>query len=248
MTVAKSTNRQPFHMALTLGQAVNSGLQYSTVVGWGNTNGTYAVCGNGKIEGSEACDDGNTKACDGCSSVCLRETLADSVACGGLDFAPPVCGNGILESGETCDDGNTKSCDRCSSTCQIEQGLGDLVDCGGSFTTVAFRRGDANGDGRVDLADATAMFDFATCLEHSPGCTGDLNSLACRVNYALCYFAPSCDDARDANDDGSLNRSDGYFLVGWILYGGPTPPAPGPYTVGPDPTTQDQLGCAMYRS
>lgn len=290
MTVVKSTTRQPFRIATTLGQTVNSGLQYSTIVGWASPSPSTVVCGNGKIEGSEACDDGNTKACDGCSSVCTRETLADTVDCG-LNFASVcgngklegsetcddgniqscdgcsaacqretladavncgqnfgfTCGNGVLETGEACDDGNTKSCDRCSSTCQIEQGLGDLADCGGSFTTVAFRRGDANGDGRVDLADATAVFDFATCLERSPGCAGDPNALACRVNYALCYTAPSCEDARDANDDGFLSRADGYSLIGWILYGRQQPPAPGPYTVGPDPT-QDLLGCQMYRS
>ena len=49
----------------------------------------HAVCGNGKIEIGEECDDGNTTACDGCSPTCKLER----------------CGNGIVECDEQCDDG-----------------------------------------------------------------------------------------------------------------------------------------------
>lgn len=44
------------------------------------------VCGNGIVEGSEQCDDGNTLNGDGCSSNCLQSEL-----CNPLDPAP-VCG------------------------------------------------------------------------------------------------------------------------------------------------------------
>jgi cysteine-rich repeat protein len=64
------------------------------------------VCGNGVLEGAEACDDGNLTANDGCSPTCIVEL--------------PVCGNGIIEVGETCDDGNTTNGDGCSSVCLCE--------------------------------------------------------------------------------------------------------------------------------
>ncbi len=64
------------------------------------------VCGNGTLEGAEACDDGNATNGDGCSSTCTIEL--------------PVCGNGVIEVGETCDDGNTNNGDGCSSVCICE--------------------------------------------------------------------------------------------------------------------------------
>lgn len=74
----------------------------------------FAVCGNGKLEAGEQCDDGNRVNGDGCSCTCKIEV--------------PVCGNGRLETGESCDDGNTKSGDGCSSTCSVESSGG-----GGAF-------------------------------------------------------------------------------------------------------------------
>lgn len=62
-----------------------------------------SVCGNGILEPSEQCDDGNTASCDGCTSTCRIE----------------ACGNGVLECGEQCDDGplNGTPNSRCSATC-----------------------------------------------------------------------------------------------------------------------------------
>ena len=48
-----------------------------------------SVCGNGVIEVTEQCDDGNTVSCDGCSDHCRRE----------------ICGNRVVDCGEQCDDG-----------------------------------------------------------------------------------------------------------------------------------------------
>jgi cysteine-rich repeat protein len=73
------------------------------------------VCGNGKLEAGEECDDGNTVSGDGCSCVCMIEPPPPPPP-----PPPPVCGNGKLEAGEQCDDGNTVSGDGCSCTCTIE--------------------------------------------------------------------------------------------------------------------------------
>src|SRR5215207_5030449 len=50
----------------------------------------FGGCGNAKSDPGEACDDGNVKNGDGCSSKCTVEE----------------CGNAIVDFGELCDDGN----------------------------------------------------------------------------------------------------------------------------------------------
>ncbi len=57
------------------------------------------LCGDGVVNGSEECDDGNATPFDGCERNCTRTQA--------------VCGNGRLESPEECDDGNDVSGDGC---------------------------------------------------------------------------------------------------------------------------------------
>jgi cysteine-rich repeat protein len=64
-------------------------------------------CGNSILDPEETCDDGNLRAGDTCSAVCLEEK----------------CGNGAIDVvlGEECDDGVAGiSGDGCSSTCKLE--------------------------------------------------------------------------------------------------------------------------------
>ena len=70
------------------------------------------VCGNGVVDCSEVCDDGNLVDGDGCTQTCT----------------PEYCGDGIqhMGLGEECDDGNSVSGDGCSALCVVE-GCGDGV-------------------------------------------------------------------------------------------------------------------------
>jgi cysteine-rich repeat protein len=116
---------------------------------WALFGGSGTVCGNGEVEGSEECDDGNTDSGDGCSSICTNEVepmcgngiTEGSEECDDgntdsgdgcsdicLEETPdPVCGNSIPEAPEECDDGNTASGDGCSATCMIEAGQDTMV-------------------------------------------------------------------------------------------------------------------------
>jgi cysteine-rich repeat protein len=68
------------------------------------------VCGDGEVEGDEACDDGNTADGDGCSATC--------------EIGPaPACGDGNVDFDEECDDGNTTDGDGCSASCACEPGF-----------------------------------------------------------------------------------------------------------------------------
>ncbi|RKG63900.1 DUF4215 domain-containing protein [Corallococcus sp. CA054B] len=64
-----------------------------------------AVCGDGKKEGAEQCDDGNTRGGDGCEANC---TLPGA-----------KCGDGVKAPTEACDDGNTTGGDGCEADCTV---------------------------------------------------------------------------------------------------------------------------------
>jgi cysteine-rich repeat protein len=66
-------------------------------------------CGNGVVEGGEACDDGadnSDTAPDACRSSCQL----------------PVCGDAVTDSDEACDDGNGLGGDGCTPVCTAEDG------------------------------------------------------------------------------------------------------------------------------
>ena len=87
-----------------------------------------------------------------------------------------------------------------------------------------FRRGDANGDGLFNIADAIATLGFL----FSGG-------------------AMNCADAGDSNDDGLVNIADGITVLGALFSGGAFPPDPGTDTCGVDPT-DDAIDCEIYNS
>jgi hypothetical protein len=86
-------------------------------------------------------------------------------------------------------------------------------------TTSLFRRGDANGDGRMDLTDVV------------------------RTLYWLFLFDVqfSCPDAADANDDGKIDITDPIAILQRLFLGGAPLPTPGSETCGED-LTPDSLG------
>jgi len=78
-----------------------------------------------------------------------------------------------------------------------------------------FRRGDANGDGAMDLSDPIGVLGF----------------------QFLGGAAPLCFDAADVDDVGAtLDLTDGIYSLQYQFLGGPAPPAPGPGVCGEDPT------------
>ncbi len=81
-----------------------------------------------------------------------------------------------------------------------------------------FYRGDANGDGALDISDAIKI----------------IASLFMGVNL-------SCQDAADANDDGEINLSDVIILLNFLFLNGSLPSS----TCGPD-STLDELDCEEY--
>ena len=84
------------------------------------------------------------------------------------------------------------------------------------------KRGDANVDGTLNLADAVKI-----------------------LNGLFLSSPLPCHDAADSNDDGSLNLADAIHVLNHIFLSGPPPAPPGSQTCGVDPTP-DALGCLGY--
>ena len=84
-----------------------------------------------------------------------------------------------------------------------------------------FRRGDANGDGTVNVSDPSFILNYR--FHGGP--------------------TPSCLDAADSNDDRFVDITDAIYLFDYLFNQGPAPPYPGPYTCGMEQTWEDGLTC-----
>jgi hypothetical protein len=113
---------------------------------------------------------------------------------------------------------------------EFEGGRGDPKNCAGcvsitylltvsGFEQPVFRRGDGDGNGRVELSDAVMT-----------------------LNHLFLGGAPlPCEDAADADDDGQVAITDAIRTLSYLFLGGCLPPWPGSDHCASDPTP-DQLG------
>jgi cysteine-rich repeat protein len=98
-------------------------------------------CGNGTVEGAEACDDGNSSNNDACMNNCQQARCGDGYVWTGqedcddgnsanndaclTDCTAASCGDGYVWAGqEDCDDGNSSNNDACLMDC-TEASCGD---------------------------------------------------------------------------------------------------------------------------
>jgi cysteine-rich repeat protein len=129
---------------------------------------TPVRCGDGLRMGTEACDDGNTVSCDGCSADCT---------------ATETCGNRLVECGEVCDDGNTLACDGCSADCRSNETCGNgLTECGEACDDSNQLSCDGcSSDCRSTEACGNGLVECAEQCDQGPG-NSTLPNAACRPN------------------------------------------------------------------
>jgi hypothetical protein len=169
-----------------------------------NGNGSPDVCDI--AAGSSADCDGNGTP-DECDTDCNE------------NGSPDICDLSSGSSEDCNGNGVPDECDMASGTSPDANVNGLPDECEPSF-----RRGDANDDGSVDIADAIYML------------------------YTLMLGGPAsgCGDATDSNDDGGHDISDIIFVLNYQFQNGPPPSAPGPTACGVDMTPDDGLGCDNY--
>ncbi|MBI5150110.1 MAG: DUF4215 domain-containing protein [Candidatus Omnitrophica bacterium] len=132
--------------------------------GLGGDSASAEVCGNGTLEGTEQCDDGNAVSGDGCTASCTLEKCGDTVVQSGL--------------GEICDE-NTQSCttsngyrgtQTCNAQCSAFSACVSTESCGDGTVNGSEQCDDANtrgGDGcsSVCLAESAQTNDPAIWIE-----------------------------------------------------------------------------------
>lgn len=159
-----------------------------------------ALCGDGRVDGAESCDDGATVPGDGCDSLC--RTTPGYECAGEPSVCTAVCGDGVLEGEEACDDGNGAGGDGCSGLCLVEIGYA----CGGEPSLCSTTCGDGIPAGDEACDDGNLV-------------PGDGCDHGCRTEPGhSCVGAPSvCSndcgngavDASEECDDGGTEPSDG---------------------------------------
>jgi hypothetical protein len=85
-----------------------------------------------------------------------------------------------------------------------KDGLVDVDDLLALWDMAPFKRGDANGDGALDISDGQFVADYLFNGGEAP--------------------VPM--EAGDANGDGKLDLSDSIYIFDYLFQGGPQPPAP----------------------
>ena len=164
------------------------------VAACGGSNNASHSCGDGVVNGTEECDDGNTVSGDGCSSVCKKEvgmcgdgivdvatetcddgnrTSGDGCSANCQTETSATCGNGVVDANEACDDHNTAAGDGCSAACQVEAGY----TCTGA-PSVCTMMGTQSGAGTCAMPIAIALTGTAVV---SGTATGDTTASTSQV-------------------------------------------------------------------
>ncbi|MBN2527419.1 MAG: DUF4215 domain-containing protein [Deltaproteobacteria bacterium] len=162
-------------------------------------------CGNGVMEPSEVCDDGNNNSGDGCSAMC------DAVEAGFFCTAPGEkcvytieCGDGQVSGSETCDDFNTVSQDGCSANCQLEPGWICLVagkrcvaaKCGDGLVAGAEECDDGNTNAADGCSQTCRLEEGYHCATPGQPCKETI------CNNGIKEGREACDDGNDVVGDG----------------------------------------------
>ena len=185
---------------------------------------TVTRCGDGAVQGTEECDDGNQIDGDGCDTNCTRTRCGNgivstgeecddgnTVSGDGCDFQCRIehCGNGRAEGNEECDDGNQIEGDGCDSNCTLSRCGNHIVANGEECDDGNTLGGDgcdfechieSCGNGRVDV--------FEECddgnLVDGDGC--DSNCRVTRCGNGVRTAGEECDDGNQRNSDGCDNQ------------------------------------------
>lgn len=166
------------------------------VVG-GDSGPSGPVCGDGRVTDKETCDDGNTKAGDGCDASCKVEPgwICPSP---GLRCVAAKCGDGVVAGAEECDAPPGTTVVGCSAECRIQPGF----DCDPVKLTCAPV---VCGDGKIERGETcedgnNLPFDGCFKCQKEPSCTGGVCKGQCGDGQR--FVGEGCDDGNTRDGDG----------------------------------------------
>lgn len=172
--------------------------------GTGGTGGTASLdCGDGELQATEACEDGNQEDGDGCAANC--SVIEDGWRCPtvGVGCIPIVCGDSRIDPPETCDDGNDDGGDGCSADCERQDGWSCPLP---GVACAATECGDGIVAGFEQCDDANSL---------APGCDSECqleDGYKCEVEGEDCEATVCGDGTREGTeqcDDGNVTPFDG---------------------------------------
>jgi fibro-slime domain-containing protein len=163
-----------------------------------------AACGDGILEVTEQCDDGNTTPGDGCTAECKLESDWVCPTPGAPCVSTVVCGDGIMSGTEVCDDHNTLDGDGCAADCKtIEPGWVCLAagvrcqpECGDGMLKGAEECDDGNTEADDGCGTTCKVEDGFACPDPGQPC----HETVC--GDGIKEGAESCDDGNTRPSDG----------------------------------------------
>jgi fibro-slime domain-containing protein len=154
------------------------------------------VCGDGVRTPDEACDDGNAKDSDGCSTCQVDAGWVCPV-----QGAPciPKCGDGVVTAYEGCDDGNGVTGDGCSAGCQLEPSF-FCTTAGAKCQKTVCGDKKIEGDEGCDDGNAIAGDGCGPTCQNEPTFTAGVADVVCGDGSIT---------GKEQCDDGNTNDGDG---------------------------------------
>lgn len=162
---------------------------------WSYCVGGDQICGNGEIEGTEECDDGNDSNNDACTNECQLNVCGDDHVYVGVES----CDNGS-DNGELCEAGYEDTCNYCNNLCQYKTLSGGF--CGD---------GEVNGNEYCDGDEISySCFDDSAGAVVSGSCDATDNGSqgSCATGYT-CRWTGVCNGGVDHGDPCTLQFVDG---------------------------------------
>ncbi len=181
-----------------------------------------AICGDGVVEGAEACDDGNLDNTDACLNDCSAARCGDTWLQGGVEACDDgntadgdgcsasceeesACGDGVTDPGEECDDGNGDPLDGCTNDC-LARNCGDgLLDSGEACDDGNLISGDGCRDDCTVEICGDMRFDPGEDCDDGNNVGGD----GCRADCTVESCGDGILDPGEQCDDGNFVLGDG---------------------------------------
>lgn len=167
------------------------------------------VCGNGVVEGNEACDDGENNgatAC-GCQVDCTYTPAGTGCADGDFCNGDETCdGEGTCDPGTTPCDPQTETCDEINDVCQPIGGCQTDADCQDDLfcngqETCNTSTGECVAGTPPDCGDTVGCTDDS-CDEVNDTCINTPNDANCESDNIFCNGEEVCDAQLDCVSSG----------------------------------------------